>query len=383
MKRTRFVAVLCIVLVSAFAVMPLSAADKATEEVIDWNGRLEGEEQVPVWLRTLRRGNAVNYCQEMGLMSKINREWMVPTGSESYVGWEDGLVAARATGFMAVGQTIATQISSSIGSSLSDGAKSNIQRIALTSVTTITGLQFEGYHWYEVVKEVVTGQDRNGKPMTSKQHVWYVYAFYSMDRQTYNTLLKLALQKICRDSGFTKEEATLIATRGLEILDERYRAKEDFQQKIANEQQEMRLAWQRQQMGIQQSFVNQQLDHGDRVMTMAEQNQRNQNDLANRNASNLYNQQTMGKVNSNQIANRNVDTQQQQIQSTTEQLQSRDNAVQEMARANAASNATQAVENSAILAEAAAQTGSNQTPASVGYEETTIMNDPLALLMGL
>ena len=91
----------------------------------------------------------------------------------------------------------------------------------------------------------------------------------------------------------------------------------------------------------------------------------------------------MGKVNSNQIANRNVDTQQQQIQSTTEQLQSRDNAVQEMARANAASNATQAVENSAILAEAAAQTGSNQTPASVGYEETTIMNDPLALLMGL
>ncbi len=383
MKKTRFIAVLCTMLVSAFAVLPLAAAEKDTEEIVDWNGRLEGEEQVPAWLRTLRRGNAVNYCQEMGLMSKINREWMVPTGSQSYVGWEDGLVAARATGFMAVGQTIATQVSSSIGSSLSDGAKSNIQRIALSSVTNVTGLQFEGYHWYEVVKEVVTGHDKNGKATTSKQHVWYVYAFYSMDRQTYNTMLKLALQKICRDSGFTKEEATLIATRGLEILDEKYRAKEEFQQKIEQEQQEMRLAWQRQQMGIQQSFVNQQLDHADRTMTMAEQNQRNQNDLANRNASNLYNQQTMGQVNRNQIDNRNVDTQQQQISATTNQLESRDRAVTETARANANANATKEVANSAILAEAAAQSGSNNTPADVSRSETTIMNDPLALLMGL
>ena len=85
----------------------------------------------------------------------------------------------------------------------------------------MTGLEFEGYHWYEVEKEVVTGRNKKGKPVMSKQRVWYVYAFYSMDRNTYNTQLKVALQKIVREGGFTKEEATLIASRGLGLWTKR------------------------------------------------------------------------------------------------------------------------------------------------------------------
>ena len=362
----------------ALAVAGAVPAFSASEKVIDWNGRLEGEEQVPAWLRTIRRGNANAYCQEFGLASKLNREWMVPTGTESLIGWEDGLVAARATGFMAVGQTIATTINSAIGSDLSDGAKSNIQRIALNSVTTVTGLEFEGYHWYEVEKEVVTGRNKKGKPVTSKQRVWYVYAFYSMDRQTYNTQLKVALQKIVREGGFTKEEATLIASRGLEALDEKYRAKEEFQQKIEREQQEMRLAWERQQMGIQQQFVDQQIQMTDRTMSMAEQNQRNQNDLTNRNVTNQNNQQVLSQTNQNQVDNRNADTQQQQIQATTQQLQSRDRSNVEMERAKAASNATQAVAMSGAESGSAGQVGSNPDLGDSGA-----MNDPIALLFSM
>ena len=385
MKKTRFVSVCCTMVLVFFAVFPVMAADKGTEKVIDWDGRFEGEEQTPSWLRSMKKGNGLIYCQEFGLPQKINRKWMVPVASESLVGWEDGLIAARAQTFMAVGQSLATDVNSAIGSKLDDGAKSNIQRISLSSVTTVTGLEFEGYYWYELEKESITGYDNKRKPIKRKLHVWYVYAFYSMNMDTYNEMYIRTLQKIVKEGGFSKEEATIIATEGLKARSAAYRASEEFQQKIEQEQKEMVLAYQRQQMGIQQAYVDQQIDHANRTMAMAEQNQRNQNDLTNRNASNLYNQQTMGQVNRNQIDNRNIDTQQQQIYSTTEQLQSRDRSNVETVRTNAASNTTQAVANSGIMAGTAAQTASNPNPSSITYEEseTAIMNDALAFLLSL
>ena len=111
MKKRNFV-ISILVLLSVFYSSNVFAAEKR----IDWNGRLEGEEEIPAWLRTMRRGNALAYCQEFGLNSKINRQWLVPVGVESYVGWEDGLVAARAQQFMALGQTISTTINSAIAS---------------------------------------------------------------------------------------------------------------------------------------------------------------------------------------------------------------------------------------------------------------------------
>lgn len=358
----------------------------AAEKRIDWNGRLEGEEEIPAWLRTMRRGNALAYCQEFGLNSKINRQWLVPVGVESYIGWEDGLVAARAQQFMALGQTISTTINSAIASDLSNGAKSNIQNIALSSINTVTGIEFEGYHWYEVEKEVVTGRNKKGKPVTSKQHVWYVYAFYSMDMNAYNTQLKLALQKIVREGGFTKEEATMIAQRGLQAMDEQYRRSAEFQQKMDEEQQKQRLAWEAQQMGIQQAFVDQQLDSLNRTQQMAEANQRNQNDLANRNATNLYNQQTLQQSYQNQLDNRNIDTNQQQIQGNTQQLESRDRANVSMAQANAQSNANQAVAQSGAAAGVAGQFGSNPNISGNNPNQNPTgpaMNDPIAMLMGM
>ena len=323
-------------LVAAFAVLftfessMAFAADKVDGKVVDWNGRFEGEEEVPAWLKTIKRGNATLYCQEFGLNSKINREWFVPVGVTSYVGWEDGLVSARAQQFMALGQTISTTINSAVSSELSDGAKSNIQRIALSSITTVTGIQFEGYHWYELEKEVQTGGNKKGKPIYGKQRVWYVYAFYSMDRQTYDTQLKLALQKIIKEGGFSKEEATIIASRGLQALDDKYRHSAEFQQKIEEEQlrqtqawNDQRLAWEQQQMGIQQQYVDQQISSMDRTQTMAESNQRNQNDLTNRNVTNNINQQTLRQSYQNQVDNRNIDTNQQQIIGNTQQLESR------------------------------------------------------------
>lgn len=361
----------------------------ASEKRIDWNGRVEGEEEIPAWLRTMRRGNPVAYCQEFGVTQKINREWMVPVGVESYVGWEEGLVAARGQLFLALGQTIATHIASSIGSDLSNGAKSNIQNIALSSITDVTGLVFEGYHWYEVEKEVVTGRNKKGKPVTSKQHVWYVYAFYSMDRDSYNTQLKFALQKIVREGGFTKEEATMIAARGLQAMDQQYRRSAEFQQQIKEEQEKQRLAWEAQQMGIQQQFVDQQIDSLNRTQTMAEANQRNQNDLANRNATNDFNQQTLHQSYQNQVDNRNIDTNQRQIQGSTQQLESRDRADVSMAQANAQSNATQGVAKSGALAGAAGQFGSNPNLPGSGNQNSgsqsggPAMNDPLAMLMAM
>ena len=383
MKKRNFV-ISILVLLSVFYSSNVFAAEKR----IDWNGRLEGEEEIPAWLRTMRRGNALAYCQEFGLNSKINRQWLVPVGVESYVGWEDGLVAARAQQFMALGQTISTTINSAIASDLSNGAKNNIQNIALSSITTVTGIEFEGYHWYEVEKEVVTGRNKKGKPVTSKQHVWYVYAFYSMDMNTYNTQLKLALQKIVREGGFTKEEATMIAQRGLQAMDEQYRRSAEFQQKIDEEQKKQRLAWEAQQMGIQQSFVDQQLDSLNRTQQMAEANQRNQNDLVNRNATNLYNQQTLHQSYQNQLDNRNIDTNQQQIQGNTQQLESRDRTNVSMAQANAQSNANQAVAQSGAAAGVAGQFGSNPNlPGSNSNSDQNptgpAMNDPVAMLMGM
>ncbi|MBO6130551.1 MAG: hypothetical protein J6P28_01165 [Treponema sp.] len=379
-KSKRFVGVMTLMLLF-FSGTNLFAA---SEKRVDWNGRLEGEEEIPAWLRTMRRGNPTAYCQEFGLMQKINREWFIPVGVESYIGWEDGLVAARAQGFMALGQTIATHIESAIGSDLSNGAKSNIQRIAVSSVTDVTGMTFEGYHWYEVEKQVVTGRNKKGKPVTTKQHVWYVYAFYSMDRDTYNTQLKLALQKIVREGGFTKEEATMIASRGLQAMDQQYRRSAEFQQKIAEELQKQRLAWDAQRMKIQQQFVDQQLDSLNRTMSMAEQNQRNQDDLANRNATNNFNQQTMHQTYQNQVDNRNIDTNQQQVQGNTQQLESRDRSNTAMAQANAQSNANQAVANSGAAAGVAGQFGSNSNlPGSDSTPVGPAMNDPLAMLLAM
>lgn len=381
MKRRNFVVSFLVLLSVVFSTNVFAA-----EKRIDWNGRLEGEEEIPAWLRTMRRGNALAYCQEFGLNSKINRQWLVPVGVESYIGWEDGLVAARAQQFMALGQTISTTINSAIASDLSNGAKNNIQNIALSSITTVTGIEFEGYHWYEVEKEVVTGRNKKGKPVTSKQHVWYVYAFYSMDMNAYNTQLKLALQKIVREGGFTKEEATMIAQRGLQAMDEQYRRSAEFQQKMDEEQQKQRLAWEAQQMGIQQAFVDQQLDSLNRTQQMAEANQRNQNDLANRNATNLYNQQTLQQSYQNQLDNRNIDTNQQQIQGNTQQLESRDRANVSMAQANAQSNANQAVAQSGAAAGVAGQFGSNPNISGNNPNQNPTgpaMNDPIAMLMGM
>ncbi len=381
MKNTRVIEFLSIIFILFVFATPAFAAG---EKRIDWNGRLEGEEEVPSWLRTLRRGNALAYCQEFGLNSKINREWLVPVGVESYVGWEDGLVEARAQQFMALGQTISTTINSAIGSDLNNGAKNNIQNIAISSINTVTGVEFEGYHWYEVEKEVVTGRNKKGKAVKSKQRVWYVYAFYSMDRNAYDAQLKLALQKIVKEGGFTKEEATMIAERGLKALDDQYRRSAEFQQKIEEEQQKQRLAWDAQRMNIQQAFVDQQIDSLNRTQAMAEANQRNQDDLANRNATNNYNQQTMHQSNLNQVDNRNIDTNQQQIQGTTQQLESRDRANVSMAQANAQSNATQAVAKSGAAAGVAGQFGSNANlPGSNSNPTGPGMNDPVSMLMGL
>ncbi len=382
MKRTKLIAS---ILAASLAVFAATGAFAASEKRVDWNGRLEGEEEIPAWLRTLRRGNPVAYCQEFGVTQKINREWMVPVGVESYIGWEDGLVAARAQAFLALGQTITSHIESSIGSDLSNGAKSNIQTLAVSSITDVTGMAFEGYHWYEVEKEVVTGRNKKGKPVTSKQHVWYVYAFYSMDRDTYNTQLKLALQKIVREGGFTKEEATMIAARGLQAMDQQYRRSAEFQQKMKEEQDKQRLAWEAQRMNIQQQFVDQQIDSLNRTQTMAEQNQRNQDDLANRNATNDFNQQTMHQSYQNQVDNRNIDTNQRQISGTTQQLESRDRADVSMAQANAQSNATQAVAKSGAAAGAAGQFGSNANLPGSGQQNPSGpgMNDPLAMLLSM
>lgn len=386
MKKRNFVISIWVLLSVLFSANVFAASEKR----VDWNGRFEGEEEVPGWLSTMKRGNAMAYCQEFGLNSKINRQWLVPVGVTSYVGWEDGLVEARAQAFMALGQTICTTINSAIGSSLNNGAKNNIQNIAISSLTTVTGLEFEGYHWYEIEKEVVTGHNKKGKPVTSKQHVWYVYAFYSMDMTSFNTQLKLALQKIVREGGFTKEEATMIAQRGLQAMDEQYRRSAEFQQQMNEEQQKQRLAWEAQQMGIQQSFVDQQLDSLNRTQQMAETNQRNQNDLANRNATNLYNQQTLQQSYQNQLDNRNIDTNQQQIQGNTQQLESRDRANVSMAQANAQSNANQAVAQSGVASGVAGQFGSNPNISGnnadsdqAPYPTGPAMNDPLAMLMGM
>jgi hypothetical protein len=348
---------------------------------VDWNGKIDGAPEIPAWLTQIRHGNATAYCQEYGLNSKINREWLIPVGVESYVGWEDGLVAARAQAFMALGQSISTTINSAIGSDLNNGAKNNIQSIALSSINQVSGVTFEGYHWYEVEKEVVTGRNKKGKPVTSKQHVWYVYAFYSIDRATYDTQLKVALQKIVKEGGFTKEEATLIAARGLEAMNDEYRRSADFQRKVQEEQFAVRMAWERQQQGIQQQYVDQQIDSLNRTQTMAESNQRNQNDLTNRNTTNLINQQTMHQSNQNQIDNRNIDTNQQQVQASTQQLESRDRSNTAMAQANAQSNATQAVAASGSAAGVAGQIGSN--PGLGGDRDSSTMNDPLDMLMSM
>jgi len=309
----------------------------AKDNIVDWNGKSEGEEQIPSWLRTMRRGNALAYCQEFGLNSKINRKWIIPAGADSYIGWEDGLIAAQAQSMAAVGESIATDIIATLDSSVNNGAKNNIRRSAIKSVTTVAGLEYEGCHWYEEVKEVISGRNKKGKEVKSKQHIWHVYAFYSMDMQAYDTQVKTSLITILRDSGLTKEEAQAVAATSYEVVSSEKRATAAHDKKIAEEQ--TRLL----------NEHNRSLEN--RKMTMQEQGQQNQ-----------FN-----------IDNRNIDTQQQQLQEQTKQIESSNRASVEIARTNAGSQAVQSI------------AGANTSYAQSGVPESsdTDINNAMAFLLGL
>ena len=292
----------------------------AKDNIVDWNGKSEGEEQIPSWLRTMRRGNALAYCQEFGLSSKINRKWIIPAGADSYIGWEDGLIAAQAQSMAAVGESIATDIIATLDSSVNNGAKNNIRRSAIKSVTTVAGLEYEGCHWYEEVKEVISGRNKKGK-----------------DMQAYDTQVKTSLITILRDSGLTKEEAQAVAATSYEVVSSEKRATAAHDKKIAEEQ--TRLL----------NEHNRSLEN--RKMSMQEQGQQNQ-----------FN-----------IDNRNIDTQQQQLQEQTKQIESSNRASVEIARTNAGSQAVQSI--------AGANTSYAQS--GVPESADTDINNAMAFLLGL
>lgn len=187
------------------------------QKIIDWSGKLDGESATPSWMKTMKRGNALAYCNEYGLQSKINRKWITPSCAESYISYEDGLIAAQANAFAALGEEIATEINSSLSSSITDGQKSNIRRIVTSSINKVTGLSYEGVFW-----RCVEEKDNQG----NKFRKYYVFAFYSMDQNMYQTQLKAALLGILDSKNLSIEEVDAVAAATKQIMDKEQRESE-------------------------------------------------------------------------------------------------------------------------------------------------------------
>lgn len=286
----------CKALLIVLSMLLIAFSAFADDEIVDWEGKLEGEEKIPLWLKTMKRGNGLNYCQEFGLTNKINRKWFVPAAAESYISWEDGLIAAQANSFAAFGETIATDINASLDSSISNGSKSNIKRTVLSSLTTVMGMEYEGVYWYKVKRTTGSGKK------AQSTYLYYVYAFYSMDMHNYDTQLKNALIAILKNGGLPQDEAQAVATASYEAVDARKRQSEDHEKKIVEEQKRV--------------LQNHKLSMENRQMSMQEKGQDQQYDLD----------------------NRSLDTQQLKITETTKQAESRNKADVEKTRASANAN---------------------------------------------
>ena len=91
----RFLSSILMLCALTLTAVPLFAQDGKR---VDWYGKIDGEPEIPGWLKSMRRGNGLAYCQENGLNNKINRKWIVPTAAESNIGWEDGLIAGQTLG---------------------------------------------------------------------------------------------------------------------------------------------------------------------------------------------------------------------------------------------------------------------------------------------
>ncbi len=295
------------------------------QTIIDWDGKLEGEDAVPDWLKTMRRGNALDYCQEYGLNSKINRKWLVPAAATSYIGWEDGLIAARANVAEALAQAIATDINASLASSLDDGAKSNVKSAVLSSITTVSGLEYEGCYWHLVEQENARGK---------KERIYYVYAFYSMETQKYSDQLVNALMGIYKKGGILSDkEIKLAATQSTAAAVQKSITDEDHDKAVQEE--------------MQRSLNAHRQSMSERSMTLKENAQSNQ-----------YNLDMEG-----------VYTDRQRIDATTQQLESRNRATVDVANAQANAATTNSV--------------ANATSPAVSSNSGGEMSDTLAFLLSL
>jgi hypothetical protein len=191
--------------------------DGVYQKIIDWSGKLDGESSTPSWMKTMKRGNAIAYCNEYGLQSKLNRKWITPSCSESYISYEDGLIAAQANSFAALGEEIATEINSSLSSSITDGQKSNIRRVVTSSINKVTGLSYEGNFW-----RCVEEKDNHG----NKIRKYYVFAFYSMEQNLYQSQLKASLLGILDSKNLSIEEVDAVAAATKQIMDKEKRESE-------------------------------------------------------------------------------------------------------------------------------------------------------------
>lgn len=300
----RFLSSILMLCALTLTAVPLFAQDGKR---VDWYGKIDGEPEIPGWLKSMRRGNGLAYCQENGLNNKINRKWIVPTAAESNIGWEDGLIAARADTMASLGEAIATDILASTKTSNANGSKDRVRKIVLESVTSISGLEFEGYHWYEIEKEVKVGENKKGKPVMQKSRVWYVYAFYSIDYESYNKQMLTAMYKVNLAAGLSPDEAKKVtATSWQEVVS--LQNNQEAHDRAVKEEQD------RQVLNHKQSLENRQ-------MSMDEKGQDYQ-----------YN-----------IDNRNIDTQQLQIRETTKQMENKNRAETKQNQDTSSANVTSSI----------------------------------------
>ena len=202
--------------------------DAIEQVIIDWDGKLEGEPATPAWIKTMKRGNAVAYCNEFGLQTKLGRKWLVPSAADSLISKDDGLIEARANSFAALGETISTDINSQLSSTISNGAKSNIRSVVTQSINTAVGMEYEGSFW-QAVKTV----DEFG----NKSTVYHCYAFYSMDQDTYDTQLKAALISLLNKKDLSMDEVNGVAEATKRIMDKKQRESEAHEKSMEREQE--------------------------------------------------------------------------------------------------------------------------------------------------
>jgi len=149
-----------------------------SSRVLDWSNRNMGEEQVPVWLKSLLRGNSQMVKQEFG----INPNARVKYSLAQRINRDE----ARVSSTLLFNQQIATELKNYVvtaaAQTLNQGQMDIVEDITTATKVTVTGNRNVAEFW----QLVETTDDRSGA--RSREYLYYIV--WSMEPSIWDQLVR-------------------------------------------------------------------------------------------------------------------------------------------------------------------------------------------------